>query len=77
MLLQYNKVTSYISSGIVAESVIGQSQRGHKIGAFHKLHPHEGRGGVHNTLRCDEGNQSTLTHLIECLEKEVIVYRLC
>ena len=77
MLLEDNQVTACVSPGIVGERVVRQTQCGHQIGTLHHLRTDKGRSGVHHTLRCDKGYQSTLAHGVKCFEEEIIVYRLC
>lgn len=74
MLLENDKVGPGIGSGIVAESVVWQTQRRHEVGTLHQLHPNERLASVHHTLGCYKSNQTTLAHLIERLEKEIVVY---
>ena len=62
MLLKDNQVRACIRSGIIGESVVGQAESTHKVGAFHQLHAHEWRCGVHHTLRCDKSHNATLMH---------------
>ncbi len=77
MFLQNDKVRPCIGSGIVAKRIVRQTQCRHKVGTFHKFHSYKRRSSVHHTLRGDKGNESSLTHLVECFEEEIIVYRLC
>ena len=67
MLLENNQVGPGISSGILAERVVWQTQRRHKVGTLHQLHPDERTAGVHHTLGCYESDKSALAHLVECL----------
>ena len=73
MLLQDNQVIAYISPGVVRESVVRQTQCRHKVGTFYQFHSDKGRSGIHHTLRCDKGDNTTLSHLVKAFEKEVIV----
>ena len=77
MLLEYDQVRTRISSGIVGESIVWQTQSRHKVCAFHKLHPHKRRGSVHNALRGDKRYKTSLAYLVESLQEEIIVNRLC
>ena len=77
MFLENNQVRPGIGSCIIGESIVWQTQSRHKVGTLHKLHPDKRTGGIHHTLGCNESNQATLPHLVECFEKEVIVNGLC
>ena len=76
MFLENDKVRPCIGSGIIAERVVRQTQRRHKVGTFHHLHSDKRGCGVHYTLRRDKRYQSSLTHRIKGFEKEIVVYRL-
>ena len=73
MFLENDKVGAGIGSGILAESVVRQTQSRHEVGSLHKLHSHERRGGIHHTLRRNKGYKSTFTHLVETFEKEIVM----
>ena len=76
MFLEDYQVTPGLGAGGLGESIVGQAQRGNKVGAPHQLHPDKRGGGVHHPLRGDECHDTPFAHGVECLQEKIVVYRL-
>ena len=74
LLLQDDKVTTHFRSCILREEIVGQTNCRDKSGMVHQPLPYRlVRRGVHNALRGDERQYTTLTEHIDPLDEKVIV----
>ena len=77
VLLKDNQVRPHVCAGFVCKEVVGQPYRTNKIRLLHHgLTDGLVTRGVHHALRGYESYQPAVTHVIECLQEEIVMYGL-
>ena len=72
-LLEEYDVRYHLGTGILFESVIGQTDGSQQLGTLGKIAAHGGILGVHRIAAGDKGHHAAGTHLIQCFGKKIVM----
>ena len=74
VLLKDDKVTADLRTGLVDKEVVGKTDDTEKMGTLHHgIADRLVTGGIHDTLRGDEGDDTAIPDLVDGLQEEIVM----